>query len=111
MAFVDDYSAWVTGLTAETNRVGIQTIRDSTGLGKRSGATFEGDKTTIIHFTRNARRTSDTPFVIKGKEVKPLQSAKILGVMMDAKLWYKARVAAKGLSAAMCLRRLKTLSP
>jgi hypothetical protein len=28
MAFVDDYSAWVTGPTTETNRAGIQAIID-----------------------------------------------------------------------------------
>ncbi|KAM6514322.1 hypothetical protein FALCPG4_18909 [Fusarium falciforme] len=115
MAFVDDYSAWVTGPTAETNRAGIQAVIDrALDWERRSGATFEGDKTTIVHFTRNAERTSDTPFVIKGKEVRPTQSAKILGVVMDAKLRYKehmARAATKGLSAAMCLRRLKMLSP
>lgn len=115
MAFVDDYSAWVTGPTAEANRVGIQAIIDrALDWERRSGATFEGDKTTIIHFTRDARRTSDTPFVIKGEEVKPAQSAKILGVVMDAELRYKehiARTAAKGLAAAMCLKRLKMLAP
>lgn len=52
--------------------------------------------------------------MIKGKEVRPTQSIKILGVVVDGKLRYKehmARAAAKGLSAAMCLRRLKMLSP
>lgn len=115
MAFIDDYSAWGTGPTAEANRVGIQAIIDrALEWERRSGATFEGDKTTIIHFTRNPARTSDTPYIIKGEEVRPVQSAKILGVVMDAKLRYKehmARAAAKGLSAAMCLKRLKALSP
>ncbi|KAJ3455754.1 hypothetical protein MRS44_017236 [Fusarium solani] len=105
----------VTGPTAETNRAGIQaTIDRALDWERRSGATFEGDKKTIIHFAHNAERTSDTPFMIKGKEVRPTQSAKILGVVMDGKLRYKehmARAAAKGLSAAMCLRRLKMLSP
>ncbi|CAM1503401.1 Fc.00g081770.m01.CDS01 [Cosmosporella sp. VM-42] len=104
MAFVDDYSAWVTGPTAETNRAGIQAIIDrALDWARRSGAMFECDKTTIIHFTRNSERISGAPF-----------SAKILGVVTDAKLRYKehmARAAAKGLSAAMCLRRLKMLSP
>jgi hypothetical protein len=115
MAFVDDYSAWVVGPTAEENRAGIQSIIDEAlGWERRSGATFEGDKTAIVHFTRNAARTSDIPFMIHGKVIKPKASAKILGVVMDAKLRYKehiARAAAKGLSVAMCLRRLKMLSP
>lgn len=57
---------------------------------------------------------SDMLFLIKGKEIKPKTSAKILGVVMDVGLRYQehmARAAAKGLTAAMCLRRLKMLSP
>ena len=43
-----------------------------------------------------------------------LQSAKILGVVMDCELRYRqhiARTAAKGLAAALALMRLKMLSP
>jgi hypothetical protein len=115
IAFVDDYSAWVTRPTTEANRAGIQAIIDrALDWERRSGAEFEGGKTSIVHFTRNPERTSEAPFVIKGKEVKPKQSAKILGVVKNAKLRYKehmVRIAAKGLSAAMCLRRLKMLLP
>lgn len=115
MAFVDDYSAWVTGPTAEENRDGIQALIDRALAWERcSGATFECDKTTIVHFTRVIERTSRIPFTIKGEVVKPKQKAKILGVVMDAKLRFKkhmAEAATKGLTAAMCLRRLKMLSP
>ncbi|XP_044714766.1 endonuclease-reverse transcriptase domain-containing protein [Hirsutella rhossiliensis] len=90
IAFVDDYSAWVTGSTAESNRDGIQSIIDrALEWEKRSGATFEGDKTTIIHFTRMAERSSSSPFVIKGRTIWPQENAKVLGVVMDAKLRYK----------------------
>ncbi|KAJ6439206.1 reverse transcriptase [Purpureocillium lavendulum] len=55
VAFVDDYSAWVTGPTAEANRAGLESIiNNALEWEKRSGATFEADKTTIIHFTRMA---------------------------------------------------------
>ncbi|PHH92210.1 hypothetical protein CDD83_8410 [Cordyceps sp. RAO-2017] len=115
IAFVDDYSAWVTGPTAEANREGIQSIiSDLLEWEKRSGATFEADKTTVIHFTRVAERRSGTSFTIKGKEVKPKSSVKLLGVVMDTNLRFKehiVRAAAKGLAAAMCLRRLKMISP
>ncbi|OAQ57981.1 reverse transcriptase [Purpureocillium lilacinum] len=115
VAFVDDYSAWVTGPTAEANRAGLESIiNDALEWEKRSGATFEADKTTIIHFTRMAERNSETAYTIKGQEVKPTSSAKILGVIMDSELRYKehmARAAAKGLSAAMDLRRLRMASP
>ncbi|KJZ69825.1 hypothetical protein HIM_10778 [Hirsutella minnesotensis 3608] len=115
IAFIDDYSAWVTGQTAEANQAGIQSIIDEAlDWEKRSGATFEVDKTTIVHFTRAAARKSDVPFWIKGREVKPKASAKILGLIMDDGLRYQkhmAKAAEKGLTFAMGLRRLKLLSP
>ncbi|KAF5719708.1 reverse transcriptase [Fusarium mundagurra] len=80
---------------------------------RRSGATFECDKTTIVHFTRVIDRTSRIPFTIKGDVINPKRKAKILGVIMDAKLRFKkhmAEAATRGLVAAMCLRRLKMLS-
>ncbi|KAK4068648.1 hypothetical protein Purlil1_13765 [Purpureocillium lilacinum] len=66
-----------------------------------------------VHFTRGTAR-NDASFWIKGAEVKPKASAKILGVIMDSGLRYQkhmARAAEKGLTAAMNLRRLKLLSP
>ncbi|KAM4062570.1 reverse transcriptase (RNA-dependent DNA polymerase) [Hirsutella rhossiliensis] len=115
IAFVDDYSAWVTGPTAESNRDGIQSIIDEAlDWEKRSGATFEAEKTSVIHFTRIAERDSDLPLIIKGNDVKPKSNVKLLGVIMDKALRFKehiARAAAKGLAAAMCLKRLKMASP
>ena len=68
----------------------------------------------LVHFTRNADRTSTTPFIIKGKTVAPEHTAKILGVVMDAELRYKqyiAKVATRGLTAAIALKRLRIVSP
>ena len=62
VAFVDDCTAWVTGSSAEANREGIQAIIDqATEWEGRSGATFESEKTTLVHFTRNyaGRRATD----------------------------------------------------
>src|SRR6185312_14857856 len=104
MAFVDDYTGWVVGPTAGANREGVQTIIDEAlGWERRSGATFEGEKTILIHFTRNPNRASTAPMTIKGEVVAPRETAKILGVVMDAKLRFKqhiARAATKGLTAA-----------
>ncbi|KJZ68743.1 hypothetical protein HIM_11863 [Hirsutella minnesotensis 3608] len=115
IAFVDDYSAWVTGPTAESNRDGIQSIiEDALDWEKRSGATFETDKTSVIHFTRIAEPDSDLPLTIKGNDFKPKKNVKLLGVIMDKALRFKehiASAAAKGLAAAMCLKRLKMASP
>ncbi|KAI7758835.1 hypothetical protein LZL87_013818 [Fusarium oxysporum] len=115
IAFIDDYSAWVTGPTAEANRVGIQAVIDrALGWERRSGATFEEDKTVIIHFTRHHERTDESPYTIKGQAIIPKKSGKILGLVMDSELRYKEHVkeaATRGLRAAMCLRRLKLLTP
>lgn len=81
---------------------------------RRSGATFEGDKTAFVHFTRSPARSSDQPIVVKEKEVRPTASTKILGVVMDAELRFEqhiARAATKGLAAAMALKRLRALLP
>ncbi|PNH37751.1 hypothetical protein VD0004_g9046 [Verticillium dahliae] len=84
VAFVDHYTAWVVGPTAEANREGIQNIIDrALEWESRSGAKFEADKTTIIHFSRNAERVDDTPFTIRGQTVRPKEQVKILGVILD----------------------------
>ena len=115
IAFVDDFTAWVTGPTAQSTRKGIEAIiNQALDWEKRSGATFEADKTAVIHFTRKAYKANSEPFTIKGQNVQPKDHVKILGVVMDAKLRYKehiARAASKGLSAAMELKRLSGLSP
>ncbi|KAJ5709444.1 hypothetical protein N7493_010778 [Penicillium malachiteum] len=114
VAFVDDYTAWVTGPTAQSNREGIETIiNEALDWERRSGATFEADKTTIIHFAPKMRKFDHSPFTIKGQTVVPRDHVKILGVLMDTRLKYKeyiARAASKGLEAAMELRRLRGLT-
>ncbi|KAK0368981.1 hypothetical protein CLIM01_13661 [Colletotrichum limetticola] len=116
LAFVDDNTAWVTGRSREANREGIQNIIDrALEWERRSGATFETDKTAIIHFTRNWRLPADsTSFVIKGDTVRAKDHVKVLGVTMDTKLRFEKHIAdatTKGLEAVLGLRRLKGPSP
>ena len=115
IAFVDDYTAWVTSPLAEINYIRIQQIVDrAVEWEKRSGATFESTKTTLVHFTRATHRSSNTPIMVKGIGVAPTSEAKILGVIMDSRLRYKkhiARTATKGLRVALALKRLRMLSP
>jgi hypothetical protein len=112
---VDDFTAWVTGPTARSTRKGIEAIIDEAlDWERRSGATFEAEKTAVIHFTRKAYKVDSEPFIIKGQSVEPKSHVKVLGVVMDAKLRYKehiARAASKGLQAAMELKRLHGLNP
>jgi hypothetical protein len=89
-------------------------INDALDWERRSGATFEAEKTAIIHFTRKPYKSESEPFNIKGQEVQPKNYVKILGVVMDAKIKYKehiARASSKGLEAALELKRLRGLSP
>ena len=50
---------------------------------------FKGEKTILVHFIKNIDWTSITPFIIKGKTVALEYTIKILGVVIDAELWYK----------------------
>ena len=115
VAFIDDYSAWVVGRSAEENISGIREIVDhALGWELRSGATFEGEKTALVQFTRNSRLQSSKSISIKGIEVSPCKEAKILGVLMDSELRYKnhiKKVSGKGLKAALALKRMRALTP
>ncbi|KAG7001702.1 putative RNA-directed DNA polymerase from transposon BS [Fusarium oxysporum f. sp. conglutinans] len=115
IAFVDDYTAWVSGPTAQSNRRGVQAIiNKALDREKRSGATFEAEKTAIIHFTRYTGRMDSEPFTIKGERVFPKDQVMILGVVRDSRRHYKQHIAkavTKGLEAAMELKRLKGMSP
>ena len=115
IAFVDDYSAWVSGESAEANRSGIEAIiEQALDWERRSGAAFEGEKTAIIHFTRRIQESENSPFIIKGQAISAKDAIKILGVTMDTQLRYKEHISSassKGLMAAMALRRLGAVTP
>jgi hypothetical protein len=71
VAFVDDFTAWVTGPTVESNRDGTkEIIKKALDWERRSGATFEAEKTAIIHFTRKAYKSNAEPFAIRGQLVR-----------------------------------------
>jgi hypothetical protein len=116
VAFVDDYTAWVTGTSAEENtRVIQQTIiPKATSWAKASGATFEADKTAFIHFTRNNSKLSETTLRMDDEEISPAQEVKVLGVVLDQNLRYKehaARAAKRGVDAALALKRIRGMTP
>ena len=115
MAYVDDYSAWVVGDTAAANTAALEgVVEEATGWERRSGATFEEEKTTLIHFTRVKEKGSVAPLMIKGTAVIPKEEAKILGVIWDSELRFKNHIAnasKRGVVAALALRRMKALPP
>ena len=58
------------GPTARSTRKGIEAIIDEAlDWERRSGATFEAEKTAVIHFTRKAYKADSEPFTIKGQAV------------------------------------------
>lgn len=72
IAFVDDYTAWAVGKTAVENMDRLNAIvQRATEWENRSGASFEGDKTAFIHFTRNSRQSADEPISVKAKRCGP----------------------------------------
>jgi hypothetical protein len=57
IGFVDDFNAWVTGVDEEetTRLVQEEIIPHASRWARESGATFEAEKTSLIHFTRRAQ--------------------------------------------------------
>ncbi len=120
IAFIDDYSAWVTGDSLEHN---INLLQDTTvprvlGWAKASGAVFQAKKTQLTYFTRN-KRFSDSPnanqpLIMGDQSIVAKPVMKILGVILDSGLKYKEhilRARDKGIKAALALKRLRNLRP
>lgn len=82
-------------------------------------AIFNPEKTVLTHFTRKKHKLSAkgaTSAHIKfGQEIiRPKPEVKLLRVVFDQKLTYNqhiARVAKRGIKAALALSRLKNLKP
>lgn len=116
VAFVDDYTAWVTGVNAEENTRIIQEtiIPKAASWAKASGATFEADKTAFIHFTRNKNKLSETKLQMDNEEIPPVEEVKVLGVVLPQDLRFRehaARAVKRGVNAALALKRIKGMPP
>lgn len=90
IAFVDDFTHWVVGSSAEENtrRIQKQVIPKALQWAAQSGATFEAQKTSFIHFTKRKtqRQLPALPLKIGQQEVGPSTKTKILGVVLDQEL-------------------------
>ena len=118
IAFVDDYTRWTVGSSAEANTTVLQrkVIPRALEWAAQSGAAFEAEKTSFIHFTRNRRQRQlpAVPLHVNGATVAPAPEVKILGVIIDQGLRFKSHIgkaANKGMKAALALRRLRGLPP
>jgi hypothetical protein len=90
IGFVDDYTAWVVGNSAEENTAKLQAcvILRVVYWERKSGATFEAEKTQFIHFTRNRTRAQQPfrPLQMNGKNIVLKGVVKVLGVHLDEHL-------------------------
>jgi hypothetical protein len=118
IAFVDDYTRWTVGGSAEVNTATLQrkVIPRALEWAARSGAAFETEKTSFIHFTRlqRLRQLPAVPLHVDGAIVAPVPEVKILGLVFDRRLRFESHVgkaADKGMKAVLALRRLHGLPP
>ena len=85
IGFIDDFNAWVVGANEEETTTAIETtILPHTGRwARQSGATFEADKPSLIHFTKRAGADDTRAVRFNGIAILPQQSVKVLGLTLD----------------------------
>lgn len=120
IAFIDDYLAWVTSdsIQSNVNLLQLQIIPHVESWAKANGTIFQAKKTHMTHFTQN-NRTLTSPganqLLLMGEQViesKP--TIKILGVTLDQGFKYRKHILGardKGIKAALAPKRLKNLRP
>lgn len=118
MGFVDDYTAWIAGNSAEEDTEAIQrlVIPRAIKWEKESGAKFEAEKTQFIHFTRGAERAQRPrlPLQMNGAWITPTPTVKVLGVHLDGQLRMSEHynyTAKKAIKQAVALGSLQGLRP
>lgn len=121
LAFIDDFTAWVVSPTIADNlrKIRATIIPQVENWAHISGAMFNSQKTVFTHFTRTHAKANcleaSEGLVILGATVASSLQVKILGVVLDQKLNYKAPIARasqkKGINSALALKRLKNLRP
>ena len=116
LGFVDDFNAWVTGADEEetTRLIQEQIIPHASQWARESGATFEADKTSMVHFTRRVQQDDSRPVWFEGNAIYSQQSVKVLRLTLDKKLGmdeHIARVVRKGTQACLSLQAIKGMRP
>lgn len=120
IAFVDYYSAWVTGVDIQENEKKIQDtiIPYVQDWGRRSVSIFQAKKTIMTHFTRHKKKLregSETQGITMDQiTIHGSKTIKILGVILDQGLRYIEHVTTardKGIKAALALKHLQNQRP
>jgi ribonuclease HI len=115
-AFIDDYFRWHCGASAAENVQKLQTedIPRMKLWAEQTGSTFETGKTELIHFTRARSKQVNTSIEMDGQVIAPSESVKLLGVMFDTELRWRAhaqRISKRATSTCIGISRLRHLRP
>ncbi len=93
IAFIDDYTTWVTrdSVVSNVDKLQAQIIPHLESWAYKSGAIFNPEKTVLIHFTRNKSKLiaegAASAYIQFGQEpIKPKLEVKLLGVKLDQRL-------------------------
>ena len=95
IGFIDDYTAWAAARTPEESTQLLQStiILRAEQWAQASGATFEADKTGLVHFTRPQGKTDgQTALQFQGHTIVPKAHFKVLGVSPDSGLQTAAHI-------------------
>ena len=118
IGFIDDYNAWVTGPSAETNRQMLQSqlIPKVERWARESGAVFEAEKTSFVHFTRRPQTEEEMKgsLTFGGQRISPRATVKVLGVTLNTKLTmdeHIALIASRAMGKCMALRKIRGVRP
>ena len=111
--FVDDTNIVAWGPSAHSNCLRLELAHDKCiAWAKRYGVAFSPEKYKLIHFTRKRRNPSGdlaSTVRINAHEIHPEAKLKVLGVLVDPKLSWKAHIqqaASKGRTAFEAMARI-----
>lgn len=117
LGFVNDFTAWRTGADcAETIRkLRSQVLRPAARWARESVATFEANKTALIHFKYRPGEDDKIPSLrFLGMEIEPQDKIKVLGVILDTKLRMAAhieKIVERATKKCLAIGRLRGVRP
>ena len=115
-ACIDDYFLWRIGKSAEENldKIRHEDIPRITAWAERTGAYFVPAKTELIHHTRRRKGRGKGLIIMDGQTVKAPETAKLLRVIFDTEMRWKAHVqhaTKKATTTALGMSGLRHLRP
>lgn len=117
LGFVDDFTAWRTGADCveTTRKLRLQVLQPAARWARESGATFEANKTGLIHFKYRPSDEDRRPSLrFLGTEIEPQDKIKVLGVILDAKLRMAAhieKIIERATKKCLAIGRLRGVRP